>query len=158
MFYRRRNKGTTNTPPALLVTVLLLVLILSAAAGCSGQSADTPADEANGPAPARGEGDPPQPPPDGARKGPPGGFMGGQVVSIDENVMSITSVQGELSVRTSADTIFTIDGADGGLSDIQPDMFVRITGETGDDEGVIDATQVDASTEPPMNPRDRQDQ
>jgi hypothetical protein len=76
---------------------------------------------------------------------------GGEVARIDGNNIIAENPQGEVTILTTADTQFTVNGQDGNLSDVQVGMFVGARGERSDD-GTITANEVFASNERPERP------
>jgi hypothetical protein len=98
------------------------------------------------PEPPEGGGQP------GAQGGPGGPGIVGQVASIDDETLVITTPQGdETSVVTTDDTEFVVNQESGSLSDVTTGMYVFIEGTT-DDDGVVTATRVNAADELPEPP------
>ncbi len=91
--------------------------------------------------------------PEGRRGGPggcgPGG--GGEVTAIDGNTITAENPHGEVTIITTADTEFEVNGKAGSLSDISVGMFVGAHGEK-DDDGVVTADRVFAGDEKPERP------
>jgi hypothetical protein len=92
--------------------------------------------------------------PEGFGRGPhgPGGRGGGgEVTEIDGNNIIAENPREQVTIVTTADTQFTVNGESGSLSDIQVGMFVGARGERSDD-GTVTAEEVFAGDERPERP------
>jgi len=88
--------------------------------------------------------------PDGHRPGRRG--VGGEVVAINGDVLTVENPRGEMTIVTTAETTFMVNGEAGSLADIQVGIFAGGKGELNEDGTTVTATTVFASDEAPKRP------